>query len=73
MTHNAGWGCPDPSNPRAKYHYFVGPGKSLCEKWLNPGTLELFDDLHNDPVNCAECRRRRSKLAKDSSEERPRP
>lgn len=47
-----------------KYHYFIGPGNSLCDRYmawaLDPNMVE--DDKHDHPDNCLPCQRRRAKL-----------
>lgn len=54
-----GWGWP--LNTK-KSHYFVG-GRSLCGKW-GAMMLELNDNKHKSPDNCAECKRKREKRVK---------
>lgn len=55
-----GWGWPSYSR---KAHFFASDDtRSLCRKWgFFEGTRQ--DDRHESPDNCAECRRKRAKLA----------
>lgn len=48
-----------------KFHYFRGPGNSLCDRYLafrlDPAQVE--DSDHDHQENCVVCRKVREKLA----------
>jgi hypothetical protein len=51
-----GWGWPGLSK---KSHYFI-EGRSLCGKWIFMGALTTVD--FKSPDDCADCRRRLTKM-----------
>jgi len=50
-----GWGFP--GNSRKAHYFLAGEMISICGRMMFAG--ERFDDKHESPDNCAECKRRR--------------
>lgn len=63
VVKKTGWWNPRPMSSSSRFHYFGEDSRSLCGKWAHfgPGTdLDPSMDAHSE--NCADCKRRKSKL-----------
>lgn len=61
QTLPAGWSLPGGAR---KWHYFLaGDAFSLCGRYGFNQDTDRADENHDSPENCAECMRRRERLA----------